>query len=103
MIEYARYPMDWSLEKSEEARERFAYYQKLCALKKERDALKDGGFAILSEEGYTLAFARFTPKEILLTITSTDDKDSEAVGDVVKIKVLAHTSYLIIVEKQNKM
>ena len=126
VIEYARYPMDWSTEKSEEAKTRFAYYQKLCVLKKSKEALKDGGFAILSEEGYTFAFARFTTSEMLVTISSTDDKVSEVllnmenlgfaktvptvdyfgkelqcemVEEGVKISVPPHTSYLIIVEK----
>ncbi len=125
-VEYCRNPMDWDWECKEEARERFAFYQKLIRLKRTSAALKDGGFQILSEEGYVLSYARFTEDELLVVIASVDEEEQDIripieyfgfekdvilgeifsspisirrVGDGVIVHVPAHTSYVLHAQK----
>lgn len=125
-IEYCRYPMDWKWKEREEAVERFHFYQKLIALKTNSEALSDGGFQVINEEGYVFSFTRFTEEELIIAICSTDDdnqevtidlnnfgfenrlidKDyfennvqSELTEDGVKIIVPSHTSYLVYNQK----
>lgn len=76
-VEFARYPMDWEWQAKDKARERFAYYQKLCKLKTSSETLAEGGFQILFAEEKTLAYARFTDKEMLVTICSMDENETK--------------------------
>lgn len=125
-VEFCRNPMDWNWEQKEYARERFAFYQKLIALKRTSEALEDGGFQILSDEGYVLSYARFTEKELIIVIASTDEMEQEVkismenfgfdrdvifeeifsnpirirkIEDGIVVYVPAHTSYVLRVEK----
>ena len=52
-------------------------YQKLCNLKTTSPALSDGGFKIVSDNGYTLCWARFSPDELILTIVSNEEINSK--------------------------
>lgn len=83
-VEFARYPMDWEWQNKENARERFAYYQKLCKLKTTNEALTDGGFQILCADKQVLAYARFSDKQMLVTICSMDNEQTKVmlpIGD----------------------
>ena len=122
--EACRYPMDWEWEKREKACRNREFYQQLIRLKRNSEALRDGGFKIVSEEGYVFAFARFTKREVIFVICSTDEKEQKinlpignfgvtgletnadyfgrrfsyrcnAKKDVLTISVPAHESYLI--------
>jgi alpha-glucosidase len=77
VVEFARYPMDWDWQIKEKAKERFAYYQKLCRIKTSSEALAEGSFQILYAKDKTLAFGRFTDKEMLVTISSMDAHESK--------------------------
>lgn len=74
-VEFARYPMDWNWESKEKARERFAYYQKLCKLKTSSEVLSEGSFQVLWAEGNVIAYARFTDAEMLITICSMQETE----------------------------
>lgn len=76
-IEGCRYPMDWNWESKEKARDCRVFYQKMISLKRSSEALNDGGFQIISDEGYVLAFARFTSQEVIFIICSTDEQRQE--------------------------
>lgn len=73
--EGCRYPMPW--DKDIESTDSFKMYQKLCNLKTTSPALSDGGFKIVSDNGYTLCWARFSPDELILTIVSNEEKNSK--------------------------
>ena len=77
LIEYCRNPMDWNWKQREEAVERFEFYQKLISLKRNAPALGNGGFRVICEEGYVFSYARFTDEELIIVISSTDDKETE--------------------------
>lgn len=125
-VEFCRNPMDWKWEEREEARDRFAFYQTIISLKRNAKALEDGGFQILSEEGYVFSYARFTEKELIIVIASTDDECNETIiplenfgfenhdisRDIfgrsvaaeivkggIKVHIPAHTSYLLYIKK----
>ena len=76
-VEFARYPMDWEWESKGKARERFAFYQKLCELKTTNEALGDGSFQVLFDEGKVLAYARFTDEQMLITICSMEEESKD--------------------------
>lgn len=76
-VEFCRNPMDWEWQKREEAIQRYEFYHQLISLKRKSEALRDGGFQVISEEGYTFSYARFTGQELIVVIASTDDKPSE--------------------------
>lgn len=78
-VEFARYPMDWNWEKKTKSKERFAYYQKLCRLKTSSEALSEGSFQVLWDEGKVFAYARFTDKEMLITICSMEKEKTKIV------------------------
>ncbi|BCJ92863.1 alpha-glycosidase [Anaerocolumna cellulosilytica] len=117
-----RYPMDWSKALSKEKEENYWLYQKLALLRQSSEALSDGGFIVVCEEGYVFAFARFTETELILVICSTDSKEQEIIlplknfgikdismqedyfgvqicakaeEGMLKLNVLAHQSYLL--------
>lgn len=125
-VEFCRNPMDWKWEEREEARDRFAFYQTIISLKRNAKALEDGGFRILSEEGYVFSYARFTEEELIIVIASTDDECNETIISLenfgfenydisrdifgksvaaktvkggIKVYVPAHTSYLLYIKK----
>lgn len=125
-VEFCRNPMDWKWEEKEEARERFAFYQTMISLKRNAEALEDGGFQILSEEGYVFSYARFTENELIVAPASTDDESNETmipcenfgfkkqmidkdvfgkdvaaeiVKEGIKVYIPAHTSYLLHIKK----
>ncbi len=77
LIEECRNPMDWNWREKKEAAERFDMYQRLIALKRHSPALENGGFQIISEKGYVFSYARFTEEELIIVISSTDDKVNE--------------------------
>ncbi len=70
-VEGARYPMPW--DSRFEDSDTFSLYSILSHLKRSSDALKYGGMKIISDEGYTFAFARFTLDEVVIFIASVDD------------------------------
>lgn len=72
-MEGCRYPMPWN--KDIKSTKYYKLYSKLAHLKTSEEALQDGGFKILSEEGYVLSFARFTKNDLFIIICSTDDED----------------------------
>ena len=76
-VEYCRNPMDWEWQKREEAVQRREFYRQLISLKRNSEALRDGGFQVISEEGYTFSYARFAGQELVVVIASTDDNPSE--------------------------
>lgn len=119
-IEGCRYPMPWKDNFKEG--EYFHLYQTLAHLKREKEALKEGSFKILSQDYYVFSYARFTDKQLILTVCSTDHEERilelpiKAFGkwecgakeDLLKtplsyevkdgylyLKVKPHTSYLI--------
>lgn len=119
-MEGSRYTMPW--DKDIKSTDSFKLYSRLAHLKRNEEALQDGGFKILSSEGYVLSYARFTKKDLFIIIASTDDEEREVViplgafgkknmqraeevfgssiscmqiGLDVTIKVKPHTSYVI--------
>ena len=48
-------------------------YSTLANLKIKEDALKWGGFKIISQENYVFAYARFNMEDVFITVCSTDD------------------------------
>lgn len=125
-VEFCRNPMDWKWEEKEEARSRYAFYRTLISLKRNSEALGDGGFRIISEEGYVFSYARFTDRELIVVIASTDDACAETMvpladfgfedyavsSDVfgktvetenlpggMKVHIPAHTSYVLYIKK----
>ena len=94
----------------------------LAGTLKQKEALKEGSFKILSQDYYVFSYARFTDKQLILTVCSTDHEERilelpiKAFGkwecgakeDLLKtplsyevkdgylyLKVKPHTSYLI--------
>lgn len=76
-VEGARYPMCWN--KDIENTESYKLYSVLAHLKTNEDALKYGGFKIISEEHYVFSYARFNFKDVFITICSTDDNVREII------------------------
>lgn len=74
-VEFARYPMDWQWQEKEKSREWFAYYQKLCRIKTTSEALAEGSFQILFAKEKVIAYARFTNREMLITICSMEETE----------------------------
>lgn len=72
-VEGCRYPMPWS--KNIEQTDSFKLYSKLASIKTGNEAFKEGGFKILWNEGYVIAFARFTPSQVFITVCSNDTKN----------------------------
>lgn len=75
--EGCRYPMDWEWEQKEKACKNRQFYRKLIKLKREAAALRDGGFQVLSAQGFVFSYARFTDDEIIFVVCSTDSKEQE--------------------------
>ena len=69
-VEGCRFPMPWS--EDMERTESYQLYSTLCHLKTSKPALQDGSFAIVHEEDYVFACARFTADELFVAISSTD-------------------------------
>lgn len=76
-VEFCRNPMDWDWEQKKAAKERFSFYQKVISLKRTSEALADGGFQILSEDGYVLSYARFTSEELIIVIASMEEEERD--------------------------
>lgn len=74
-VEGCRYPMNWEENHPEAVKENYSLYQKLALLKRKAEALQDGGFMVLSEEGFCLSYARFTENQLILVICSVDSKE----------------------------
>jgi alpha-glucosidase len=74
-VEGCRFPMPWG--EDFESGTSFSLYQTLCRLKTGKEALRDGGFRILHEEGYLFACARFCPGELFVAVFSTDGRRGE--------------------------
>lgn len=72
-MEGCRHPMPWN--KKIEETEMFSFYQKLIKIKTEHEAFKDGGFKFIHDEGYTVAFARFTKNELFITVASAETEE----------------------------
>ena len=72
--EGCRYPMPWN--KDFESGKFFKLYSDLTYLKKNSDALSNGGIKFLSSDGYTISFARIGKEEVVLTVFSTDSKST---------------------------
>lgn len=70
-IEGCRYPMCW--DKDIEKTRYYDLYSTLANLKIKEDALKWGGFKIISQENYVFAYARFNMEDVFITVCSTDD------------------------------
>lgn len=117
-----RFPMDWSKELDEDRRNNYQLYQKLAFLRQSSEALSDGGFQVVYEEGYVFAYARFTETELIFVICSTNSLEqkialplkffgisflsiqedyfgeeihAEAEKGMLKLTVPAHQSYLL--------
>jgi alpha-glucosidase len=71
----ARFPMPWS--RDFESVDTFKLYSTLCRLKKEKPALSEGSFKIVSDNDYVLAFARFTFDSLFISVFSTDDEERD--------------------------
>jgi alpha-glucosidase len=74
-----RYPMDWNTNLDDDKRENYLLYQRLANLKKDCEALSDGGFQVVFDEEYVFAYARFTETEIIFVICSTNTVDQEVI------------------------
>lgn len=72
-----RNPFDWEWEKKEKARKNREFYRKLITLRKESEALKQGGFQVISDEGYLFSYARFAGEEVLVVVCSMEEDDKE--------------------------
>ena len=75
--EGCRNPFDWEWERKEEAKINREFYRKLIVLRKSSKALQQGGFQVISEEGYLFACARFTAEEVLFAVCSMEEEDKE--------------------------
>lgn len=75
--EGCRNPFDWEWEKKEAARKNREFYQRLIALRKSCRALQQGGFQVISAEGYLFAYARFTNEEVVFILCSMEETDKE--------------------------
>lgn len=75
--EGCRNPFDWEWEKKEAARKNREFYQRLIALRKSSSALQQGGFQVISAEGYLFAYARFAREEVLFVVCSMEKEDKE--------------------------
>lgn len=71
-MEGCRYPMPWN--KDIENCDAYKLYHTLCTLKTSEDAFCNGGFKILWAKCGVIAWARFTQKDIFVTIASNCDK-----------------------------
>lgn len=76
-IESCRYPMNWN--RKEEFTEIYEFYRKLAWLKRSSQAMQDGGFQVFWDKDYIFAFSRFTEKEVIFVVCSTDDKEYEII------------------------
>lgn len=119
-MEGCRYTMPWN--KDIESTDYYKLYSKLCHLKTSSEALKYGGMKILTDDNNVISFARFTDKQVFITVFSTDEEerkinipykifaidltigdkdefenklDYDIEDDNLILKVPAHTSYLI--------
>ena len=70
-VEGCRYPMCW--DKDIEGTKYYELYSKLAKLKNTEDALKYGGFKIISDDDYVFAYARFNMNDVFISVCSTDD------------------------------
>ncbi|TDX52332.1 alpha amylase N-terminal ig-like domain-containing protein [Orenia marismortui] len=70
-FEGCRYPMEWDAEKQNQ--NYYKLYNKLALLKQEEDALQEGGFKLLYDQGYVLSYARFTDEKAYLVVISQDN------------------------------
>lgn len=68
-----RFPMPW--ETGFEKGRFYSLYHTLAALKKDQDAFINGGFRILSDDGYVFSYARFTENQVYITVCSFEDKE----------------------------
>jgi alpha-glucosidase len=78
-VEGCRYPMNWEEQQDDLIAENYSLYRKLAFLKTNTEALQDGGFSVLSEEGYCFAYARFTEDELILVVCSVDSKECRVI------------------------
>lgn len=74
-MEGCRYPMPW--DKDIESTDAYKMYSTLTKIKTTSPAFADGGFKFLWDEDYVVAFARFTPKDLFITVASSDTEDRE--------------------------
>jgi len=74
-VEGCRYPMDWEMKQDAMVSENFNLYRKLALLKRNSSTLHDGGFMVLSEEGFCFSYVRFTEEEIIIAICSVDSNE----------------------------
>ena len=90
-MEGCRYPMPWN----EDYRKSKYYklYQKLISLKVNEDALKYGGFKIISDDDYVFSYARFTRDEVIFVVCSSDDENRKV---RIPLKAFGKTSERII-------
>lgn len=71
-VEECRYPFDWNWEKKEKSVKFREFYKKLVALRRTEEPLRSGSFAFVSADDYVIALARFTRKEVVFTVVSSD-------------------------------
>ena len=74
-MEGCRYPMPW--DKDIESTDAYKMYSTLAKIKTTSPAFLDGGFRVLWDKDYVFAFARFTPKDLFITVCSSDTEDRE--------------------------
>lgn len=78
--EGCRYPMDWSCEL--ENNPYFRLYTKLNQCKHAHESLRSGGFKILLLRGNIFVAARFTKEEVILLMTSMENREQEVCIDL---------------------
>ncbi len=70
-VEGCRYPMPWKEEKQNQ--DFYDLYRTLAHLKREQEALQNGGFKILYAQDYVISYTRFTDTKAYVVVVSQDD------------------------------
>ena len=75
-VDACRYPFNWNWEKNPQSLSMHDFYSNIIKIRREKKAWSEGSFAVVSAEGYTVCFARFTEDEIIFTAASMGDRES---------------------------
>lgn len=75
-VDACRFPFDWNWKADEKKISMRKFYQQVIALRKGNKEFSEGSFAFVSEEGYTVSYARFTKEKVFFVLASTDDEES---------------------------
>lgn len=77
-----------------------AYFQKIIAIRKESDAMKNGGFKVLLAEGDVIAFARESSKQTMIVLGSRGDNLEDVAIDVTQIGCEDGSSFTDLIGNQ---